>query len=156
MHRISLFSYSYRENLLRDQENKLHLDIYPYIYHALRSLFAICLLAVLGLQFVSRLTGYVNCMVSAYIIDHRDFTEDCGCIHYIAQTFDDQGNNNQLQSTAPVLKLQDYVPAHSEPAPQALQRVTSVPAGMVPDQYRYKGITSIFHPPCMPAVYFLI
>lgn len=90
-------------------------------------------------------------MVSAYIVDHKDFAEDCGCIHYIAQAFDEQGNNNQLQPSSPVLKLQDYVPAHSLPVPAALPLPASPLAVLAPDHYQYRGVTGVFHPPCITA-----
>ncbi|RPE09686.1 hypothetical protein EGT74_22185 [Chitinophaga lutea] len=95
-------------------------------------------------------------MVRAYIINHQDFAEDCGCVHYIAQAFDDQGNNNQLQASAPTLKLQDYVPAHTSPVPAVLPRTASPLAVMAPNHYRSAGLTAVFHPPCHTASRFFI
>ncbi len=95
-------------------------------------------------------------MVRAYIVNHQDFTEDCGCVHYIAQAFDDQGNNNQLQASAPVLKLQDYVPAHTSPVPAVPPRTASPVAVMAPSHYRSAELAAVFHPPCPAASLFLM
>lgn len=87
-------------------------------------------------------------MVRAYIVDHKDFTEDCGCVHYIAQAFDDQGSSNQLQASAPALKLQDYVPAASWPAPATPLPAAASFTGVAPNHYRYEAAVAVFHPPC--------
>lgn len=102
------------------------------------------------------MTGYVNCMVRAYVVDHRNFAEDCGCVHYIAQTFDDQGNSNQLQVPAKALKMQDYVLMHTCEAPAVLPLSASPEALMAPNHYRYTGPTTVFHPPCPTASHFMI
>ncbi len=90
-------------------------------------------------------------MVTAYIADHKDFAEDCGCAHYIAQAFDGQGNNNQLQPSAHVLKLQDYVPAHSWPALAAVPAPAFTPPLMAPCHYSKGTMTDVFRPPCITA-----
>ncbi len=118
-----------------------------YIYIALRSIIAISLLAVLCLQIAIRLTGYVHCMVTAYVIEHRDITVDCGCVHYIAQTFDEGTSRNQLQQMPSPLKLQDYVPAGSTPLLQTPECSNSRYYGVAPQHYQYTAVSSIFHPP---------
>ncbi len=95
-------------------------------------------------------------MVTAYFVNHKAFAEDCGCTHYIAQAFDGQGNNNQLQASAPVLKLQDYVPAHASPALAALPAPASAPPLMAPGHYSYRALTDVFRPPCITTSLFMI
>ena len=113
----------------------------------MRPFLAICLFAVLGLQFASRLTGYVQCIVTVYMHDKK-VTADCGCVHYLAKVFDGKASDAQLQQPSSSLKIQDYVPSGNVPVPEVLLLRSPAVYGVVSSQYHYKGLKSIFHPPC--------
>ncbi len=109
------------------------------------------------MQYATRLTGYVQCVVSVYLTQHTGLAVDCECIRHLAATFgDDYSGDRQMQAKPVVLKVQDYVPASTQTT--ALPRL--LPArpvtGMLPSLYSYTGASSIFHPPCKAAVPYFI
>ncbi|RPD40736.1 hypothetical protein EG028_11930 [Chitinophaga barathri] len=101
------------------------------------------------MQYATRLTGYVQCMVTAYIVNHTDLAVDCECIRHLAATFGgDYSGDQQMQAKPVVLKVQDYVPVAAETAALPLLLPSRPVPGMLPSLYRYTGVSAIFHPPC--------
>lgn len=101
------------------------------------------------MQYATRLTGYVQCVVSTYLAQHTGLAVDCECIRHLAATFgDDYSGDQQMQAKPVVLKVQDYVPVSTETT--ALPRLlpSRPETGMLPSLYSYTGANAIFHPPC--------
>ena len=105
----------------------------------MRSFLAICLLALISVHFAIRLTGYVQCVVKAYVIDHRDFAMDCSC----AQT-----EEQQLHSASVTLKLQDVTLLAESPRPIAPGEAAKPSTGWVQHRYPSPAAGAIFRPPC--------
>ncbi|MBO9150846.1 hypothetical protein ACFOTA_01390 [Chitinophaga sp. GCM10012297] len=123
----------------------------------MRPLLAICLLAALGMQYATRLTGYVQCVVTTYMVQHTGLAVDCECIRHLAATFgEDQPGDRQMQAKPVVLKVQDYVPVASETVVLPRLLPSRPETGMLPSLYRYTGASAIFHPPCEASSSFFI
>ncbi|MGX5820320.1 hypothetical protein ACWKWU_19145 [Chitinophaga lutea] len=118
-----------------------------YIYIALRTLLAICLLTLLSLQFAARITGYVRCVAVAYAAAHRGLPEDCDCKSILADAFDGNGQNKHLAATP----VQEKMPDFAQPFPDLSLTAPVAPAATqrptVPKPYRYTAARSVFRPP---------
>ncbi|WP_346318892.1 hypothetical protein [Chitinophaga sp. YIM B06452] len=122
----------------------------------MRPLLAICLFAALSMQFAARLSGYVQCMVTAYIVNRGDLAVDCECIRHLAASFgDDYSGNQHMQAKPQELKVQDYVPVTADVLLKPVLLPSRPVAGMLPSQYRYTGVSAIFHPPCKASLLFM-
>ncbi len=78
----------------------------------------------------------MQCMVRAYVIDHRDFAEDCGCAKIMAAAFGNAQTEEQQMQSAPVhLKLQDITLLAEAPRPVAPDEAAKPLTGWV--QHRY-------------------
>jgi hypothetical protein len=102
---------------------------------------------VISLQFATRLTGYVQCIVKIYIHD-KNVPADCGCVHFLAQAFDGRDPDAQMQQLSSTLKIQDYIPSGNGPVLEAQLLPSPAVYGVVSSHYHYKGLKNIFHPPC--------
>lgn len=115
----------------------------------MRSFLAICLLALISVHFAIRLTGYVQCVVKAYVIDHRDFAMDCSCAKIMAAAFGNaQTEEQQLHSASVTLKLQDVTLLAESPRPIAPGEAAKPSTGWVQHRYPSPAAGAIFRPPC--------
>ncbi|WP_423737551.1 hypothetical protein [Chitinophaga caseinilytica] len=115
----------------------------------MRSFLAICLLALTSVHFGTRITGYMQCMVKAYVIDHRAFAEDCGCAKIMAAAFGNALPEERQMLSAPVtLKFAD-VALQTESSRPAVSGVVAKPfTGWVDERYPSPAAGAIFRPPC--------
>ncbi|WP_157962862.1 hypothetical protein [Chitinophaga deserti] len=91
----------------------------------------------------------MKCMVRAYVIDHRDFAEDCGCAKIMAAAFGNALSDEQQMQSAPItLKLQDIVLLADSPRPEVSADLAKPFTGWVTDRYLSPTAGAIFHPPC--------
>ncbi|WP_341834879.1 hypothetical protein WJU16_18215 [Chitinophaga pollutisoli] len=110
---------------------------------------AICLLALTSVHFGIRVTGYMQCVVKAYMIDHRDFAQDCGCAKIMAAVFGNALPGEEQMTPAPTtLKLQDIVLLAESPRTAAPRDEAKPFTGWVQERYPSPAAGAIFHPPC--------
>lgn len=101
------------------------------------------------MQYATRLTGYVQCVVTTYMAQHTGLAVDCECIRHLAAAIgEDHSGDRQMQAKPVVLKVQDYVPVIAETAVLPRLLPSRPETGMLPSLYRYTGASAIFHPPC--------
>lgn len=91
----------------------------------------------------------MQCMVQVYVIDHRDFAEDCSCAKIMAAAF---GNAlpeaDQMQSAPSTLKLQDICLLADSPRQTVFDEPAKPFTGWVHNRYPAPAAGDIFHPPC--------